>query len=1100
MHARARSLFTQVCQSISSSSNLIPFQLKPICTSIIRQSTPDLAPLLAILEHSPPTDLTPALIEYVFYPISQLLQRHPIKTLPNRTVEQLFLVLSLLAEEWFWSCDPGVWEQLVILASSVLAGIDGQQRDEETYLAATKALCALFHPPNSDAQSRIDVLASLTPVATFGKTLSSLLLHTPSPNITLQQTSLSVLLTLVEHYFPLSGIPSILPGTVSNMSKVILELGGTRGQSVALALDVLRVTIVKGISDEICIKDGALKDIQTIDDLFSPPSPPQPETKDPTSTPRTPAWLNATSSQTHMALNTLSSALSHPNPTARLAFARLCAQILQSTPRALPQSQTLLLGHLLALAYPALPHHTHQPMEDAKEALASLHTLAPLLSEPLNELTSRALSVLPHRLASPSSSASLLARQLTTSSYLSPQFPASLLGPSGKIDKWGLTLLRSLVFTSPAIVPLTDPAKLIEPDSGSLPSGPEFPVLRLKGIDDEIHKDVEEMFTSMGRAAGDRGTFAIEWFAGVGVESTGERQVAAMWCALTLLRGALSSNRKNAKMVKTAKWIGRAVADLWDDAAVGTDAGEKPSEKEGEVLDLVPTEHIKGLNPLTTLLDRPAPASSSIPGWKRTLELQAQHTSLALQLISTSHVILGTSSTSITLLQHTLYPLLQGLLSPIGLVSSTAHAALTETAHALGYASPPNMLLANFDYALESVSSRLAVFSAYTNIPLPAGSQPQSTAPSLSIQALQVLRALIRLIGQAIVDRAYDVLDECFDRLDDYHGYSLVVQALIDVLAEVVEAVGREDKGLARENEREEREPEPSGEEIWQGFKTWFKQRGEKKQEDDEWKLDPNEPEPDTEPRLSKDDKEQQETFEPPPLSATESLTRAIIARSTYFLTHASPHIRARILSLLATAAPTLRSRALMPTIHASWPFILNRMEDKEMWVVQKAFELVEVLSRHVGDFMARRVWDDVWPRFERLLKAQAHTALTRRNKNFPARPSAMDDLGPLTLARLHLSILRTLTSAITHVDPRDDALWAVLLACRRFLKREEREDVQAAAREMYIAVAKRNADGVWLVLCGMLGERDGTKMPGFLEVGGWDVRQNVELILNEIE
>ncbi|KAG8740011.1 hypothetical protein FRC10_004851 [Ceratobasidium sp. 414] len=1147
MDARAKLLFAKVTSpnAIQMRSNGI--QLKPVCTSLLRQSpitpstasltTSTLVSLVAVLRDAPPCNLTPGLIEYTFFPLSYLLQRNPIRTLPNHVVEQVFLVLSLLSEQWYWTCDPPIWEQFIILATSVLAGLDTSddtRRDEETYIAAAQTLRALIRPPPTptepdldldldvDAQTRFDILSSHASLPVIGKSIDALLVHVQSPNATLQSTSLEVLLVLVRDYFPEQHIPTVVPGVVSIMRRVALD--ATRGVAVASALDVLKAVIVRGMSDEICIQAGALRNIQTLDDLLPtrPASPPPTTETDSSSTPRTASWLAGTSSQTHIALNTLAPLVIHPHPTARAALVRLCADVLRTTPRALAQSQTLLLGHLLVLAYPALPSVNPKPLapEDAKEALKSLHALLPLLSAPLTALTSRALSTLPHRLTSPSSS--LLARQLTTASSLSPAFASSLLGPNGGIEKWGLTLLHSLKFTTPSVVVLSDPAKLIEPDSkgGEAQGEMGYPKLQLRDADLETNTHIEEMFSAMGRAAGEGGTFAVEWFVGVGVNvgasdgngggGVGERQVAAMWCALTILRGAMSGGKegRSGRMAKTARWVGQAVADLWGDASrlAASPENPGPGDKEDDpqpTLDLIQTEHIKSFNPLTTLLDRPTPSATSSSSHRRALELQAQHTSLALHLLSASHSILSNSPSSVTLLQHTLYPLLQGLLSPVGLVSMTAHATLSETAHALGYASPPNMLLANFDYALESVSSRLASFSAYTHAqlstPLPSQNQSNSSISSLSIQALQVLRALIRLIGRAIIDRAYDVLDECFDRLDDYHGYAVVVQALVDVLGEVVDAVGREDEGVARDGEREESRDdlEEKGEEIWEGFVKWFKERGTKKEK---WEFDPNEPDPEL--KLAQEPDQKQSSFDPPPLPPTQSLTRTIIARAAYFLTHTSPHIRARILTLLSTAAPTLRASALLPTIHASWPFILNRMEDKEMWVVVKACELVEVLSRHVGDFMARRVWDDVWPRFEKMLAAQAHTSLTRTTKlPYPTKPGVMDDLGPLTLARLHLSILHTLTSAAAHVDPRDDALWAVLLACRRFLRKEEREDVQAAAREMYVSVARRNADAVWLVLCAMDGDGgEGVKMPEFLKVEGWDVQKNVELVLNAIE
>ncbi|KAG8692699.1 hypothetical protein FRC08_009587 [Ceratobasidium sp. 394] len=457
MDARARSLFAK---------------LKPVCTSLLGQSgiapatasatTSTLATLVAVLRDAPPHTLTPALIEYTFFPLSHLFRRNPIRTLPNHVVEQAFIALSLLCEQWYWTCSPSVWEQLVILATSILAGLDtdGAKRDEETYIAAAQTLRALIRPPPTpttldldldiDAQTRFDTLSSHISLSVLGKSLDALLEHVQSPNVTLQSTSLDVLLVIVRDYFPGQRIPTVLPGVVSTMCRV--ALGATRGVAVASALDILRAAIVRGINDEICIQARALRNIQTLDDLLptQPPALPPALEVDPSSTPRTASWLAGTSTQTHMALNTLTPLLTHSHPTARTAFVRLCADVLRTTPRALAQSQTLLLGHLLVLAYPALPSTNPKPPapEDANEALKSLHTLLPLLSTPLATLTSRALSTLPYHLIS--SSSSLLARQLTTASVLSPSFTSSLLGPSGGIEKWGLTLLHTLKFATPS--------------------------------------------------------------------------------------------------------------------------------------------------------------------------------------------------------------------------------------------------------------------------------------------------------------------------------------------------------------------------------------------------------------------------------------------------------------------------------------------------------------------------------------------------------------------------------------------------------------------------------------------------------------------------
>ncbi len=103
------------------------------------------------------------------------------------------------------------------------------------------------------------------------------------------------------------------------------------------------------------------------------------------------------------------------------------------------------------------------------------------------------------------------------------------------------------------------------------------------------------------------------------------------------------------------------------------------------------------------------------------------------------------------------------------------------------------------------------------------------------------------------------------------------------------------------------------------------------------------------------------------------------------FLTHDSPVIRARILNLLASSVPVLPASALLSSIHHAWPFILNRLGDQETFVVSAAAGLIEALSRNVGDYMFRKIWDDVLAQIRSMLRelegGEKSNALMRNNK-----------------------------------------------------------------------------------------------------------------------
>ncbi|THH33559.1 hypothetical protein EUX98_g676 [Antrodiella citrinella] len=385
------------------------------------------------------------------------------------------------------------------------------------------------------------------------------------------------------------------------------------------------------------------------------------------------------------------------------------------------------------------------------------------------------------------------------------------------------------------------------------------------------------------------------------------------------------------------------------------------------------------------------------------------------------------------------------------------------------------MLLSNFDYGLDAVSRRLS-------------------RRWLDLDATSVLVILIRLVGRDVVQRAGDVVEECFDRLDEYHGYEVLVKGLMSVLAEVVEAIAAD---------RDAQAPLQTGDAAdkshprsMQGFLEWFTHRN-----DSNPSLDPDEdvgPVPQEawgSPQQEEADATAPDPIETPPSTPTELLVQQIISRSLYFLTHDSRLIRARILTLLASAATVLPAALILPSIHHAWPFVLNRLADPEPFVVSAAATLIENLAIHFGDFMYGRIWDDVWPRFLYILRklemADSSNALSRRG------PGAVGTESAYTHShRLYRSLLRTMTAAIQGVQVKDDAVWDVIVAHRRFLHSEAHEELQSCARELYVRIGKKNEDAVWFALTATQDPLGGWT---HLHEPQWNVTLNTELVLQNL-
>ena len=1120
-----------------SLSLIFVFKLKTICVPLLEHSlltptqTPRVLSLLSRLNemlqefHLSGYTLESSMVSYAMFPLTSMLRRNRPSAIPDQVMERLFDALCLLCESWWWDCDIRAWEQIFMLCGAVIGGIESKEkiRADETKEAAVRCLVALtrdrgdtedltlsstHRSPARDILTRLKNHAESSHfIPILGQTINSLIITAGSSHTNLQKQSLRALHILIAHYSTVGFVPSILPGVVSAMTRISLGISSSKGWAngdiVVEALAVMQEVIIRSIGDDICLREGAVRGITELDnlaDLLSDTSEAQVDSK-PFSVHRTSTWLRATSSQLLMALKTLTPLISHPTPVALRAFSVFSISILAATPLSMPQTQPLLLSFLLSLSQSQLPSVSTYTRQSLSQLFLQPSEIRHSLLQTLLQTTRDNLATLPRLVSSHSDAkvehvagqieaACLLAITDTTKSLaLVSSGLGKLLGPMGGIEKWGWRLLSVLEFDAPAVtVTGTSSAQLLlENDPGGSASM-VFPEITLKHIATRSTQDaLERMLRALGQAAGDECLYSVEWFLSLGRSRGDSKGAASLWCACRLLEGVsgicLSTSDvgdgvqriQDRRVRQVVRGIARSISDLWDvDDFLGLST-ELPEDSQDEV---AVTEHIKGLivlDPSLQVGTAGAPSLSASAG--RSTSQPQLHKALSLHLLSLAAGIM--EARFAPMLLYTLYPVLHSIVSLDLHLSTTGLAALSFISSSMSFASPANLLLSNFDYALDAVSRRL-------------------TRQRLDLDATKVLAVLVRLVGRDVVQKAGDVVEECFDRLDEYHGYSVIVEGLVDVLGEVVRVIEEDDEThVTREEDLVSSSVSPPDSGRLESFVLWYTHRHDSQNvEEDKTDYGPA-------PRMDwgagkeaeKEDADTK-TTDPnaePPATPTQSLTKQIVSRSMYFITHGSPLIRARILTLLSSSVPVLPESALLPSIHQAWPFILNRLADTETFVVSAAAMLVESLSTHVGSFMFQRIWDDVWPRFKLLLgkldEADSKSALTRRGAASSGTESAYTHSH-----RLYRAILRTMTATVKNVQMKDAATWEMLLAFRRFLHRHAHEELQSCAKEFYIAIAEKNEDAVWLALCSTMGAAGGSL--AFLTEEKWDIKGNVMHIL----
>jgi hypothetical protein len=1073
-----------------------------------------LSTLITIVKTFPPEVFTPSLINYLIFPLTTTLRQTAAPAaLPDAFLEAAFRLLALIVRHWRavpGGMDAAAWEQLWRFTVSAV-GTRGKGKDraagQEVQLDALDLLAALLephteegvvHPTPAMRRATSGPRAPLLPTLFQSITVAVACAAPQPPHPALQRAAVRLVRTLIGYLAGQSAVlASVLPGIVGAMSKDILGLGkalkGDVGAEMAGAIqDVVTETLDDGSLRRLGVLRPQFNDLSELgegwergdiaDDPTPAPSSPAPPTSPKPAEPFPPltaSYLDFTSARLQCTLPPILAALTgHNSDLARRAAAGLAYALIDQCAEALPRLLPPSLSTLLLLS-----RDDFDPVRD--DALAKLHRLLRKhdLDGALLDLLSGAINSLPRLIRGAndtkvSDAARLVTAIAKVTATQGLDAIAQLLGPSGHVDRWAWALLDCLELDRPrgwssGVNAAHRTAELGWSGSmvsnkmiagGSAVPDTAYPHLPLRYVEAESSaRALASMLEALGTAGGEAGLHSIDYFirfAKAHRVRDPAKAASAVWVVQRLLAGVASTSEgeKAPRAVrKMARQVARTLVAMDDDE-------DEDVEWDGETMDpadaeaLVPVERARGLDELTTLLDK-TPRNSSAAAETARLYAVAQRvllSALSLSTLAGCASILGHGFRP--LLLHALYAILAALSSPHDLVRSYAEITLERVAHESGYASAQNLVLDNVDYVVNVVSQRL-------------------TYHRLSPHAPLVLIAMIRLVGAPIVPLVHDVVDEIFDALDDFHGYAALASALLAVLttlidvmaAETTDAGPTEERAAARAVARRLLDP-PGPQRDFANFTKWFKARGEMARAEAEEIIErvPRGPLG----KYAEDAKEEEPMEEdkpddPTPPTRSQEVAAQILAKAGYYLSHASPFLRARVLGLIARAVPVLaqagREGDLLPVIDGAWPAIMARLDDGVPYVVSEAAAVVASLSEYMGEYVSRRVADDAWPRMARIL---------RTTKILEAKTSLK---GAYTVAhRLYVSLMATAKFIAAEVPVKEGLLWDMMLSFRPFLDRRAESELQDRAAELYSALNARDGDALWIALQATRGEVGG--------------------------
>ncbi|KAM0788571.1 hypothetical protein ACM66B_001695 [Microbotryomycetes sp. NB124-2] len=1177
------------------------------------------------LSRVPDAIFTPALANYVLFPLVNVLQPPPppsLQATQGRTrhqhqsdtvIEHAMAVLEVLVRKWrLAGIDNRIlhelWTMVILQLGGPLdpngpthnkASAKGKavERTEECSLAMVKVLAALAgtierpeQPDNSDddedalgadidwtstgaepvdrstEKQRAHVPAPpspRTPIVFHTLTTVTELAARPSSLVMLQLVSLQVLETvLLQHLAksdasksgsgPAPLLATALPGTASTLCRTALSLPPTSSSAdsaerarpqhssvVVHALRLLTLLLLAAIGDDVTTNlrthlesPPSLEDLQILTSTLSSvdiddshtkadPAPPSRSTTGPIQI--SPSWLKYTTESVSALLSSLGPLDKHDNPSVRQALANLLGAVLEGAFETLSSARELLIEGLLVLASDEWPLVSHVAEDSIKSTLDTETVSSGLLpSQVMVTIVKRRMTMLPNQLRKRNVVATTRSSKIIQSAL---QFINLVSADSRKevmdsaltsVDSWSWNVLSAVQLDDSAAA-LSNSSAIegrsqlawINGSIDHMSTRSSWPTIKLRndtGGENVVVQSLNDLWRSLGHVASlnDQEGVVIDSFlsTALGVKKWDESGSNALWALNGVLEGMQRVERQplTKRRKKVVNNVVKSMISLLEelDQVVFDENEQDRPDTQVDSRDLgilqgqhdVVVEHARIISH-TPALDGLKPVSASSTKLEDNEKRKTMLQCTALRVLSTSASILEQDFHPHLL--QSLYHVLAHM-SPLtnNMLRSCSQAALSNLATSMSYASAQNLVLANVDYVVNSVSQRLSVTHLDPDAPL-------------------VLVEMIRLVGQDIVPMVQDLVEDVFEALDDYHGYDRVTMSLWAVMDALMRVMGQDEKqcvdaGVITAMGAPQIKALVDSDGDWDGFVEWFARR---KDETGETSADVPEQNPEMPFGAAKDDEQDEEPgmpSEPERAPATRHQTVAshIIAKATYFLSHHSPFLRARVLSLISTAVPLLvaqsqpddatvdtsRRSDLLPVIHRAWPYIINRLSDKDYFVVIEAASLIESLSTHVGEFMSRRILDDVWPVFKTLI-----------DKHFVTDVKLATTKGGLdkryTVShRLYLSVLRTVTQVVKHVPIKEDVSWQMCLSLRRFLMTtsgdEGDDEVQTAAVALFGELARLKPDCVWIVLNGARGQ---CGLPVFLEMKG-QMSQSVDKVL----
>lgn len=874
--------------------------------------------LIAVLERHiarDPAVLDEKLANYVFFPLSNVLRNQ--QHYPIRLTEVTVKCLRTLVQHgWKSKISKDLSQQLLILLTFLVGGLPGQDRRPAV--------------PEETTLEALDALAEVLK-ATGASAAGAASLTAPDALPALGHTITVVLEALTGGNTPsiqlqaLQALEAVL-NAIKDTEVLATFLPGivsslTKLLAAPVAPKTPRKVLAQGVAVMKLALLGVLADVK-VRNLTKALQGGNGEAHG-VGKVLTASWLRATADQIKLALSNVLKLRNHRAPDVREALERFCVALLDECHHSLANCTSILVESAMVLS--AEEENRSLLSSGLNTGLANLAVIHPELTETVKSTVYNWVTSLPRIMQSSDEGVKRLAIQNLMKGQ---QLMNTLRIDSSTLHISLASSLRdsvtALITSGQSSSQLTEVniANLM-PSSGSLVLATDRLAFQPTLLSQSTQKDTREEIIRLVSASGPflHQTKLTRDMLGFVRESTGNTQIASYWLAFELVKSGLAQS---------------LAADEFLDFS---STGETADEHEYLLHELYSYSVL--------VLDAGAEADEA--DWR------AQ--ALALEVTTFAAAKMGVDFRPELI--DVLYPTATFLGSNVPQLREHAIVALNSIATACGYTNVTDLVVENADYMLNSISLRLNTFDM----------SPAST---------KVLRMVVELTGPKLIPFLDDVVASIFTALDNYHGYTMLVESLFSVLAEIVNQGAKSDLPLLGDASKPKIDHRKQGlqtasiQEI-SGLLDQHAERKRKREQEDNsgqrdafsekpWKEeDPRGAGSDDEDDL--DDPNQEMEKKLLPKTPTYNLLTRIADLTQHYLTSPTPTLRKSLLDLLTIVCPALSPNedSFLPVVNSIWPVLLARLYDPEPFVVTAACKALCALFASAGDFLSTRIKTEWW-------------------------------------------------------------------------------------------------------------------------------------------